>query len=112
MKIKKLEVVGFKSFVDRTVVLFDHDVTGVVGPNGCGKSNVVDAIKWVMGEQSPKMLRGGSMNDVIFNGSEVRGPAQFAEVSLTFDNSDGTIVGYQLGDETKQTKNAKKPGAR
>ncbi|MBC7170939.1 MAG: AAA family ATPase, partial [Polyangiaceae bacterium] len=89
MKIKKLEIVGFKSFVDRTVVNFDHDITGIVGPNGCGKSNVVDAIKWVMGEQSAKQLRGKNMDDVIFNGSEVRGAAPFAEVSLTFDNTDG-----------------------
>lgn len=89
MKIKRLEIIGFKSFVDRTIVDFDHSITAIVGPNGCGKSNVVDAIKWVMGEQSPKMLRGGAMSDVIFNGSEVRGPAQFAEVSLTFDNTDG-----------------------
>ncbi len=89
MKIKKLEVVGFKSFVDKTVLHFDHDVTGIVGPNGCGKSNVVDAIKWVMGEQSPARLRGKSMDDVIFNGSESRGPHGFAEVSITFDNSDG-----------------------
>ncbi|MEM9862500.1 MAG: chromosome segregation protein SMC [Myxococcota bacterium] len=89
MKIRKLEVVGFKSFVDRTVLHFDHDVTGIVGPNGCGKSNVVDAIKWVMGEQSPSRLRGKAMDDVIFNGSEARGPHGFAEVALTFDNTDG-----------------------
>ncbi len=89
MKIKKLEIIGFKSFVDRTVVNFDHDITGIVGPNGCGKSNVVDAIKWVMGEQSAKMLRGKNMEDVIFNGSEARGAAPFAEVQLTFDNTDG-----------------------
>src|SRR5688572_3869287 len=82
-------MVGFKSFVDKTTVNFDHDVTGVVGPNGCGKSNVVDAIKWVMGEQSAKSLRGGTMGDVIFSGSDSRGPAQFAEVALTFDNADG-----------------------
>jgi chromosome segregation protein len=89
VKIKKLEIVGFKSFVDRTVVNFDHDITGIVGPNGCGKSNVVDAIKWVMGEQSAKMLRGKNMDDVIFNGSDARGAAPFAEVALTFDNTDG-----------------------
>ena len=89
MKIKRLEIVGFKSFVDKTVIKFDHDVTGIVGPNGCGKSNVVDAIKWVMGEQAPNRLRGKAMDDVIFNGSESRGPHGFAEVSLTFDNTDG-----------------------
>ena len=88
MHIKKLEVSGFKSFVDKTVVHFDHDVIGIVGPNGCGKSNIVDAIRWCMGEQSAKHLRGKSMEDVIFNGSESRGPAGLAEVTLTFDNSD------------------------
>ncbi|MGD8861292.1 MAG: chromosome segregation protein SMC [Myxococcales bacterium] len=88
MKIKKLEVVGFKSFVDRTVLQFDHDVTAIVGPNGCGKSNVVDAIRWVMGEQSAKNLRGRGMEDVIFNGAESRGPVSLAEVTLTFDNRD------------------------
>src|SRR3982751_918267 len=86
MHIKKLEICGFKSFVDRTVIHFDHDVIGVVGPNGCGKSNIVDSIRWCMGEQSPKHLRGKSMEDVIFNGSESRGPAPMAEVSLTFDD--------------------------
>jgi len=88
MKIKKLEVCGFKSFVDRHVLKFDHDVTCVVGPNGCGKSNIVDAIRWVMGEQSAKNLRGRGMDDVIFAGSETRGPHGFAEVTITFDNSD------------------------
>jgi chromosome segregation protein len=86
MKIKKLELVGFKSFVDRTVLHFDHDVLGIVGPNGCGKSNIVDAIRWCMGEQSARHLRGRSMDDVIFSGSESRTPNDFAEVTLTFEN--------------------------
>jgi chromosome segregation protein len=86
MKIKKLELVGFKSFVDRTVLHFDHDVLAIVGPNGCGKSNIVDAIRWCMGEQSARHLRGRSMEDVIFSGSETRGAHDFAEVTLTFDN--------------------------
>jgi chromosome segregation protein len=86
MKIKKLELVGFKSFVDRTVLHFDHDVLGVVGPNGCGKSNIVDAIRWCMGEQSARHLRGRSMEDVIFSGSETRAAQDFAEVTLTFEN--------------------------
>jgi chromosome segregation protein len=85
MRIKRLEICGFKSFVDRTVLMFDDPITGVVGPNGCGKSNIVDAIRWVMGEQSAKHLRGRAMEDIIFNGSESRGPAGMAEVSITFD---------------------------
>src|SRR5436309_13860606 len=89
MKIRKLELLGFKSFVDRTVLSFDHDVTAIVGPNGCGKSNTVDAIRWCMGEQSARHLRGKSMEDVIFAGSESRPPHSFAEVTLTFDNKDG-----------------------
>jgi chromosome segregation protein len=86
MKIKKLELCGFKSFVDRTVLQFDNDVFGIVGPNGCGKSNIVDAIRWCMGEQSARHLRGRSMDDVIFSGSESRAAHDFAEVTLTLEN--------------------------
>ncbi len=112
MKIKKLEITGFKSFVDRTVVVFDHEVTGIVGPNGCGKSNIVDAIRWSMGEQSAKHLRGKSMEDVIFNGSEGRGPSGFAEVSITFDNTDGlTPPEYREYAEIKVTRRLDRTGA-
>jgi chromosome segregation protein len=100
MKIKRLELCGFKSFVDRTVVNFDHEIMGVVGPNGCGKSNIVDAIRWSMGEQSAKHLRGRSMDDVIFSGSESRSPADFAEVTLTFENDDPTDVPLEYKDYT------------
>ncbi|MBN2528358.1 MAG: chromosome segregation protein SMC [Deltaproteobacteria bacterium] len=89
MKIKSLDISGFKSFCDRTKVLFDNSLTAVVGPNGCGKSNIVDAIRWALGEQSAKNLRGKGMGDVIFNGSEKRGPQSMAEVTITFDNTDG-----------------------
>src|SRR2546428_2153297 len=85
MRIKRIELNGFKSFLERTVLELPLGVTAIVGPNGCGKSNIVDAIRWVMGEQSAKHLRGRAMDDVIFAGSESRGPAGLAEVSLTFD---------------------------
>ncbi|HEY1098756.1 MAG TPA: AAA family ATPase, partial [Myxococcota bacterium] len=91
MKIQRLDITGFKSFADRTSIRFGQGITGVVGPNGCGKSNIVDAIRWAMGEQSARVLRGGIMQDVIFNGSEVRGPMGMAEVTLAFDN-DGVGV--------------------
>src|SRR5438132_2645175 len=91
MKIRRLEISGFKSFADRVVFSYDDGITGVVGPNGCGKSNVVDAVRWAMGEQSAKHLRGRAMEDVIFSGSETRPPTGMAEVSLTFQN-DGRLV--------------------
>jgi chromosome segregation protein len=86
MRIKKLEVIGFKSFADREVIHVDEQVTGVIGPNGCGKSNIVDAIRWSLGEQRAKHLRGSGMQDVIFAGSATRGPGGMAEVTLTFEN--------------------------
>ncbi|MDF1762755.1 MAG: chromosome segregation protein SMC [Oleibacter sp.] len=93
MRLKAIRLSGFKSFVDPTTVPFNTNLTGIVGPNGCGKSNTIDAVRWVMGESSAKYLRGDSMTDVIFNGSSERKPVSKASVDLVFDNSDGTLRG-------------------
>ncbi|MCD7895407.1 MAG: chromosome segregation protein SMC [Planctomycetaceae bacterium] len=91
MRLKSVELFGFKSFADHTVITFDDGITGILGPNGCGKSNVVDAIKWVLGEKSAKNLRGEEMLDVIFSGCATRPPSGMAEVKLIFDNADQAI---------------------
>lgn len=91
MHLKKLEIQGFKSFPEYTLIEFDEGMTAIVGPNGSGKSNVTDAIRWVLGEQSVRMLRGGKMEDVIFNGTQSRRAMNYAEVSMTLDNSDGLL---------------------
>ena len=93
MRLNKIKLAGFKSFVDPTTVPFPDNLTAIVGPNGCGKSNLIDAVRWVMGESSAKNLRGDSMTDVIFNGSAARKPIGQASIELVFDNSDGTITG-------------------
>ena len=93
MRLKSIKLAGFKSFVDPTTVPFPTNMTSVVGPNGCGKSNIIDAVRWVMGESSAKYLRGESMTDVIFNGSSARKPVGQASIELVFDNSDGSAPG-------------------
>ncbi|MCK5894954.1 MAG: chromosome segregation protein SMC [Endozoicomonadaceae bacterium] len=93
MRLKCIKLSGFKSFVDPTTIYFPSNMCGVVGPNGCGKSNIIDAVRWVMGESSAKNLRGDSMIDVIFKGSSSRKPASYAHVELIFDNSEGRIMG-------------------
>ncbi|HEX4299615.1 MAG TPA: chromosome segregation protein SMC [Gammaproteobacteria bacterium] len=93
MRLSKIKLVGFKSFVDATLIHFPSNLVGIVGPNGCGKSNIIDAVRWVLGETSAKNLRGDSMADVIFNGSSARKPVGTASIELMFDNSDGAIGG-------------------
>ncbi len=91
MKLTKLEIYGFKSFARKTELLFDEGITAVIGPNGSGKSNIADAVRWVLGEQSARALRGLKMEDVIFNGTQERRAQAYCEVTLTFDNADGTL---------------------
>jgi len=93
MRLKSIKLAGFKSFVDATTVQFPGNMCAVVGPNGCGKSNIIDAVRWVMGESSAKTLRGESMTDVIFNGTTSRQPVSQASIELIFDNSQGKITG-------------------
>lgn len=93
MRLKQIKLAGFKSFVDPTTVSLPSNLTAIVGPNGCGKSNLIDAVRWVMGESSAKNLRGDAMTDVIFNGSTGRKPVGQASIELVFDNSDGTVQG-------------------
>ena len=93
MRLSKIKLAGFKSFVDPTTIHLPSNLNGVVGPNGCGKSNTIDAVRWVMGESSAKNLRGDSMDDVIFSGSSSRKPVGQASVELVFDNSEGKLEG-------------------
>ena len=94
MRLSKIKLSGFKSFVDPTSITFPSNLVGVVGPNGCGKSNVIDAVRWVMGESSASRLRGDSITDVIFKGSSSRKPIGSASVELLFDNSSSTAEFY------------------
>src|SRR3954454_5634246 len=110
MRIKRLEVQGFKSFCDRTVLTFNQPITAVVGPNGCGKSNIVDAIRLCMGEQSAKHLRGKSMDDVIFAGSDSRGPLGMCEVTLVFDNDGRVPLEYLAYSEIAVTRKLYRDG--
>ncbi|MGB2105564.1 MAG: AAA family ATPase, partial [Glaciecola sp.] len=93
MRLHKIRLAGFKSFVDVTNIPFPDNMTAIVGPNGCGKSNVIDAVRWVLGESSAKNLRGDAMTDVIFNGSSARKPVSQCSVELVFDNTSGRVQG-------------------
>ncbi len=97
MRLKSIKLAGFKSFVDPTSIPFPRPLSAIVGPNGCGKSNVIDAVRWVMGESSAKQLRGAAATDVIFAGSNGRAPVGQASVELLFDNTDGKLGGEYAG---------------
>jgi chromosome segregation protein len=111
MKLKKLELIGFKSFYDKTTFDFSEGISAIVGPNGCGKSNIVDAIRWVLGEHAPSLLRSKSLEDVIFAGSDAAGPLGMAEVTLTFINDDGIAPpGYESFSEISVTRRTFRDG--
>ena len=111
MRLKRLETFGFKSFADRMTFDFEDGITAVIGPNGCGKSNIVDAIKWVIGEQSAKALRGEDMTDVIFNGCATRRGMALAEVSLVLDQiGDRIKLDGNLSDEVAITRRLTRDG--
>jgi ABC-type glutathione transport system ATPase component len=115
LRLARLHLNGFKSFADKTTFTIDQPITGIVGPNGCGKSNVVDAIKWVLGERSSKSLRGKEMIDVIFAGSAARKPAGMASVSLVFENPERadrpTVEAGEIAEPPAEPVSAE-PGAR
>ena len=104
MNFKKLEINGFKSFFDKTTFMIQNGLTGIVGPNGCGKSNIVEAIKWNMGEAGPSRLRAGEMNDLIFSGTKGRASRNSAEVIVTIKNSDNSIQSYENEDEIEVSR--------
>ncbi|MEC7987703.1 MAG: AAA family ATPase, partial [Myxococcota bacterium] len=112
MHIRRIQLYGFKSFPDKTTFSFEPGLSGVVGPNGCGKSNVVDAVKWCLGEQSAKSMRGASMTDVIFNGSKGRSPAKYAEVSITFARGEKPFAGeYSYFEEIEIMRRLSREGS-
>src|SRR4030042_2797401 len=103
MKVEKIQMIGFKSFVDKMEFTFETGITGIVGPNGVGKSNICYAFRWVLGEQNARSLRGSRMEDVIFHGSKDRSPVGMSEISILFDNEDGFIpLEYKQIEETRR----------
>ena len=109
MRLKSLDIQGFKSFPDRTRLDFNDGITAVIGPNGSGKSNIADAIRWVLGEQSTRTLRGGKMEDVIFGGTQTRKPLGMASVTLNIDNADRALAGMDA-DEVSITRRLYRTG--